>query len=1536
MESQSETTQIVSALKLPILKIGDYDLWSMRMEQYLTHTDYALWEVIVNGDASAVASASAEGLIPPKTAEQKLGRKNELKAKSTLLLAIPDEHLLKFHGIKDSKTLWEAIKTRSKGLDKTYERFQKLISQLEIHGEVISQEDANLKLLRSLPSAWNNIALIMRNKADLDGLSIDDLYNNLKVTNEVVNNAHDVPAASLKRQASSSTYADDVMFSFFANQSNSLQLDNEDLEQIDTDDLEEIDLKWKVAMLTMRVECYNYHRRCHFARECRAPRNQRNRNGDAPRRIVPVETPANAFVVQDGIGSSSSSSSDSELAEALKEKDDLKLKLEKFETSSMKLTKLIKSQVSVNNKFGVGFDSQMNENELHDCHLNKGEVFESAFDSSMNENEEENNQVNDRFKKVEGYHAVLPPYTRNYMPLRPDLSFVGLDDSVYKTNVSETMSSVPRNESTASKSSKDSLEQSKDVRPSAPIIEEQAENLRKSQSPRVDKRNWNGIMAQKLGNGFEFNKKVCFVCGSLNHLIKDYNFYENKMVGKSVLNNVRRATVLTKSGNIPVNTTKQSSLRAAVSNSTARYVNTAASRPIVNGAKPSSNVIHKSYSSVKRTFYQRTTPKNNDFKEKVNTAKVNNVTTAGTKAVVSVVQGHEANVVKVIHNILYRIKGFLTVDALGSPKRGKITRKGKIMTGKLDFEDVYFVKELKFNLFSVSQMCDKKNTVLFTKTECLVLSPDFKLLDESQVLLKVPRQNNMYSFDLKNVVPSGGLTCLFAKATIDESNLWHRRLGHINFKTMNKLVRGNLVRGLPLKVFENDYICVACQKGNQHKASCKTKLVSSISQLLQMLHMDLFGPTSVRSINHNTYCHVVTDDYHRFSCVIFLATKDETSRIFKTFNTGIENQLNHKVKIIRRDNRTEFKNNDMNRFCGMKRIKREFSVARTSQQNGVAESKNRTLIEAAMTMLADSLLPTTFWAKAVSIACYVQNRVLVTKPHNKTPYELLHGKFEGKADEGFLVRYSVNSNAFRVFNSRTRKVEENLHIKFLENKSNVTGSGPEWLFDIDSLTKSMNYEPEKASDHEYILLPFMPSNSPLSSSNQNSKDKDADDEPSKGDKGLDHERTDSNTQDINTVGPICHLWKKLASFDGAYDDEDVGAESDLNNLETTINVSPIPKTRIHKDHPKDQIIEDLNLSTQTRRMINFSEENAMVNYISKQRRTNHKDYQNCLFACFLSQQEPKKFWTLVDLPKGKRAIGTKWVYRNKKDERGIVVRNKARLVAQGYTQEEGIDYDEILLLVPFYMVCQPPGFEDPQFPNKVYKVEKALYGLHQAPRAWYETLSTYLLENRFRRGTIDKTLFIKKDRGDILLVQVYVDDIIFGSTKKSLCDEFEQIMHKRFQMSSMGELTFFLGLQVQQKGDGIFISQDRYMADILKKFDFVTLKTTSTPIETNTALIKDEEAEDVDVYLYRSIIGSLMYLTASKPDIMFVVCACARFQVTLKISHLHAVKRIFRYLKGQPKLGFWYPRDSPFNLEAFSDSDYVGASLDRKSTTGSC
>ncbi|GJW15057.1 putative ribonuclease H-like domain-containing protein [Tanacetum coccineum] len=414
-------------------------------------------------------------------------------------------------------------------------------------------------------------------------------------------------------------------------------------------------------------------------------------------------------------------------------------------------------------------------------------------------------------------------------------------------------------------------------------------------------------------------------------------------------------------------------------------------------------------------------------------------------------------------------------------------------------------------------MCDKKNSVLFTDTGCFVLSPDFKLADESQVLLKVPRKNNMYSVDMKNIVPKESLTCLVAKATLDESMLWHRRLGHVNFKTINKLVKENLVRGLPSKRFENDQTCVACLKGKQHKASCKSKIQNSITQPLFMLHMDLFGPTFVSSLMNKKYCLVVTDDYSRFTWVFFLASKDETSGILKSFITEIENLVDKKVKIIRCDNGTEFKNRVMSEFCEKKGIKKEFSAAKNPQQNGVAERRNRTLIEAARTMLADLR------------------------------------KFVGKSNDGFFVGYSMNSKAFRVYNIRTRKVEENLHVRFLEDKPIIAGTNSNDFVGTKESNGAGPSSKEPGSSQDYILMPLW-------------KDGGIDDQ----------ERTENSAQDF----PIALLESTYADFFG---DE---SELDLSNIATTYLVPSTLNTRIHKDHSLDHVIGDMHSGVQTRRMIN--------------------------------------------------------------------------------------------------------------------------------------------------------------------------------------------------------------------------------------------------------------------------------------------------------------------------------------------------------------
>nr|GEX40369.1 hypothetical protein [Tanacetum cinerariifolium] len=719
-------------------------------------------------------------------------------------------------------------------------------------------------------------------------------------------------------------------------------------------------------------------------------------------------------------------------------------------------------------------------------------------------------------------------------------------------------------------------------------------------------------------------------------------------------------------------------------------------------------------------------------------------------------------------------------------------------------------------------------------TECLVLSKDFKLPDESMVVLRVPRKHNLYTINLNNLCPRGNLACLVANASVDEFVKWHRRMGHVNYKNMNRLVKGNLVRGLPPKLFKNDHTCVACCKGKQHKAS-----------------------------NKATNAH-----------------KDETYPILKDFINFLENQLNKKVKAMRCDNGIEFKNAHIIELCGSKRIKREYSNARTPQQNKVAKRKNRTLIEAARTMLADSKLPTMFWTEVVRTACYVLNRVLVNSLHNKTPYALLTGnipsishfkpfgchvtilntsdhlgKFDRKADKGYIVGYSTSY----------KHDKSNQSAGTQEATTNPARTEPK-----DTSGDEVDDSPLNSADEifqkELARLKVPPGGIPVPTGSIPVSTGDTmvstDDVPihtsSPTDLFFDDEPTTRfpSPSDLGNHDPSPGIFSS-----SSYDDE-FGAA--LNNVASTVEVSPVATKRINTIHPQSLIIRDHTSSVQTR---------------SKEEMQQFK-FQNV--------------WVLVDLPEGKYAIGTKWILKNKRDARGIVVLNKARLIAQGHRQEEGIVYDEVFapvarieairLFLAFasYMgfmvyqmdvksaflygrideevyVTQPKGFVDPQHPKKVYKVVKALYGLHQAPRAWHATLSTFLLKHGYRRGTIDKTLFLKKNKRDIILIQVYVDDIIFGSTKKAWCDEFKVLMKGEFQMSAMGELTFFLGLQVQQRPDGIFINQDKYVQEILNKFDLESVRTATTPYEAPKRRSKNEPDSPVNVHLYRSMIGLLMY-----------------------------------------------------------------------------
>ena len=732
-------------------------------------------------------------------------------------------------------------------------------------------------------------------------------------------------------------------------------------------------------------------------------------------------------------------------------------------------------------------------------------------------------------------------------------------------------------------------------------------------------------------------------------------------------------------------------------------------------------------------------------------------------------------------------------------------------------------------------------------------------------------------------------------------------------RLIQNLSSKDLVRDLP-KLKYDQHFCDACKVGKQVHSSHKAKNMVSTSRCLELLHMDLFGPSATQSYGGNFYTLVVVDDYSRYTWTKFLKSKNEAFDKFEILSKKIQNQLGSNIVSIRTDHGREFDNEfQFGDFCDKNGITHNFSAPRTPQSNGVVERKNRTLQEMSRTMLNEQNIPQKFWCNAVDTSTYILNRVLIRPFLNKTPYELYKGrkptlgyfrvfgskcfilntkdyltKFDPKSYEGVFLGYSQTSKAYIVLNKETLRVEESLNITFDESPP-PSKTSP--LVD-DDLVES------QAMDNQVTI--------------ENDKDEES-----------------PNKQIVNV--------------------------------------------KESKSHPLDNVIGKIDERTLRSKAQNESIYFCFVSTIEPKNVNEALKDESWIMAMQdeLNQFVRNDVWILVPPPRSQTIIGTKWVFRNKMDENGVVSRNKARLVAQGYNQQEGIDYDEtfapvarlesIRILLAYacahnfklfqmdvksaflngviseeVYVAQPPGFVDFEKPNHVFKLKKALYGLKQAPKAWYDRLKSFLVDHKYSMGLVDNTLFTKKKDSHIIIVQIYVDDIIFGSTCQDLCDDFSKIMHDEFEMSMMGELNFFLGLQIKQLEDGIFFNQSKYIKDMLRKFGLEDSKPIKTPMSTETKLVKDEENESVDSTKYRGMIGSLLYLTASRPDIMFSVCLCARFQEDPKTSHLEAVKRIFRYIKGTTHLGLWYPKGTGVDTIVYADSDHAGDYVDRKSTSGTC
>ncbi|KAL8157708.1 hypothetical protein AgCh_002420 [Apium graveolens] len=827
----------------------------------------------------------------------------------------------------------------------------------------------------------------------------------------------------------------------------------------------------------------------------------------------------------------------------------------------------------------------------------------------------------------------------------------------------------------------------------------------------------------------------------------------------------------------------------------------------------------------------------------------------------------------------------------GDDNKGFTMGYGLISKENVIIDEFALVDGLKHNLLTISQLCDRGNTVSFNSEACIVTSKK-----DNKVVLTGVRKGNVYLADFSST-DAESITYLFSKTSVVESWLYNKKLSHLNFKTMNDLVKKDIVRGMPLVEFIGDGLCDACQKGKKKKVSFSKKLESAIDEPLQLLHMELFGPVNVLSISRKRYCLVIVDDFSKFSWVYFLGSKDEASEIIINHIKQVNNHPDFKVRNIRSDNGTEFKNSTMKLFCEENGIMHEFSAPRTPQQNSVVEWKNRSLIEAARTMLEESKLPTYFWAEAVNCVCYTQNISLINQAKGMTPYQLFKrrkptlnflyvfgckcyilrnqfdhkGKFDAKADEGIFVGYSAGKS-YMVYNLRTNIVMKYVHVVFDDKK-------------IDGLTNEGHHEGLKFDNIEiYCDDTSIERSNAASVERQSASSVEVHNEAS-----VDHSLSTDN-QFTSSVDRAPNSFQRISNSGGVSTNQHSISHHD-NTEATSSRANLPPQKKWTKNHPFELIIGDVTSKGQTKRATQ----------------------DECLYSRFLSQEEPKRVEEAL--------LDPDWILAMQ-EELNQFERNKSAFL-NGELEEE-------------VYVSQPPGFEDPNFPDYVYYLLKALYGLKQAPRAWYETLSKFLLDNHFTRGTVAKTLFFRNVNGSKILVQIYVDDIIFGSTDDKLCKKFAKLMQSKYEMSMMGELTYFLGLQVKQVSGGIFISQTKYIYDLLKKFDLMDCSSAKTLMATATKLELNKAEKSVDISSYRGMVDSLLYLTASRPDIMFSTCLCARFQADPKESHLVAIKRIFTYLKGTPNLGIWYPRESGFDLIGYSDADYAGCKIDRKSTTGTC
>ena len=863
--------------------------------------------------------------------------------------------------------------------------------------------------------------------------------------------------------------------------------------------------------------------------------------------------------------------------------------------------------------------------------------------------------------------------------------------------------------------------------------------------------------------------------------------------------------------------------------------------------------------------------------------------------------------------------------SFGDNSKVPVRGRGDILIKRKDgdhafISNVYYVPDMKSNILSLGQLLEKGYDISLRNKHLTVTDARGKMIIRVEMA-----RNRMFPLTIHHDTPR----CL--SAVIDDKDwLWHLRFGHLNFESLKQLGNKKMVKGLPNIQHPNE-ICESCVLSKQHRHSFGKQFDWRASKPLELIHTDVCGPLRPLSNRQNRYFLTFIDDYSRKTWVYFLKRKSEVFEYFKEFKAFVEKQSGYRIKALRSDQGGEYTSDAFEEFLKQQGIKHQFTPAYTPQLNGVAERKNRTILNMVRSMLKDKKVPKSFWAEAVNCAVYLLNRCPTKSLKTKTPQEAWsthkpsvkhlrvfgciayakvpearRTKLEDKGEKCILVGYGDKTMGYKLYNPVTQKITFRRDVIFEENES-WNWNQVESSSDVELILEEEE-EGEMVQPREVAGEPRSPREQqtppPIFPSPQRS------------------EASSSTTREFSDMKP-----RGVRSLNDLYENTEQ-MDEDVTLYCLLMSSDPVSFEEANKEGKWKTAMDEE-----------------------------------------IKSIEKNKTWELTNLPEGRKKIGVKWVYKTKRNAQGEVQRYKARLVAKGYKQKEGIDYGEVFapvarletirLLISLaaqekwkiyqldvksaflngfleeeIYVEQPPGFVKRGQDDKVYRLKKALYGLKQAPRAWNTRIDKYFQGNGFEKCPYEHALYLKKEAdGSLLYACLYVDDLIFTGNNPAMFDSFKKSMIQEFEMTDIGLMAHFLGIEVVQSEKGIFISQSSYAKEILKRFNMENCNPVTTPVETGLELRKTDEG-NIDPTYFKSLVGSLRYLTCTRPDILYGVGLVSRYMETPNQTHLNAAKRILRYIKGTLNDGLLYTSSEEFKLVGYSDSDW-GRDLDeRKSTTG--